>query len=73
KTFRGKKAVLLSVAGDNDDSCFESIKSSFKGCCNYADWSIAGIICAPAMYPKTDMADKGRKFLFEAYDLGKNL
>ncbi len=73
KTFRGKKAVLLSVAGDNDDSCFEGIKSSFKGCCNYADWSIAGIICAPAMYPKTDMADKGRKFLFEAYDLGKNL
>lgn len=73
RTLKDKRAILLSVCGDNEDSAFDGIKAAFKGACEYTKWPIEGIICAPAMYPKTDMADKGQKFLFEAYDLGKNL
>lgn len=73
RTLADKRAVLLSTAGDNDDSCFAGIKASFKAACNFAKWPIEGIICAAGMYPKTDMADNGGRFLFEAHDLGKNL
>ena len=70
---KGKKAVLLATAGDTEISCFDGLKASFRLACGFTGWSIAGMICAPDMYPKTDMAEKGRKYLFEAYELGKNL
>lgn len=70
---KDKRAVLLATAGDTEISCFDGLKASFRLACNFANWNIAGMICAPDMYPKTDMAEKGRKYLFEAYELGKNL
>lgn len=71
--FAGKRAVLLSAAGDAEESVFEGLRASFRLACGYAGWKIEGMICAPDMYPKTDMAEKGEKFLSEAYELGRSL
>ncbi|MDO4559968.1 MAG: flavodoxin family protein [bacterium] len=70
---KGKRAVLLATAGDTEISCFDGLKSSFRLACDFTNWPVAGMICAADMYPQTDMAEKGRKYLFEAYELGKNL
>ena len=71
--FAGKKAVLLSAAGDTEESVFNGLKESFRLACGFAKWEIKGMICAPDMYPKTDMAEKGERFLSEAYELGRKL
>lgn len=71
--FAGKRAVLLAAAGDTEEDVFAGLKESFRLACGFAKWKIAGMICAPGMYPKTDMAEKGQKFLSEAYELGRSL
>ena len=68
-----KKAALLAAAGDAEDNVFDGLKASFRLACGFTKWEIAGMICAAGMHPKSDMAEKGGKFLAEAYELGKKL
>lgn len=70
---RGKKAVLISAAGDTDAECFDGLKASFRLACGYTKWEIAGVICAPGMYPKEAVAADGEKYTEEARELGKRL
>ena len=70
---RGKKAVLISAAGDEGDECFSGLKESFRLACGYTKWEIAGEVCAPGMYPKDAVAGGGQKYIKEAYELGKRL
>lgn len=73
KWLAGKRAVLLSAAGDATADAFEALVKTFELACGYAKWPVAGMVCAPNMYPKTDMAEKGQAFLEEAYRLGRSL
>ena len=70
---RGKKAVLVTAAGDDDAACFGGLRESFRLGCGYTKWEIAGEIYAPGMYPKDAVATGGRKYIEEAYELGKRL
>ena len=70
---RGKKAVLVTAAGDEDAACFGGLRESFRLGCGYTKWEIAGEIYAPGMYPKDAVATGGRKYIEEAYELGKRL
>ena len=70
---RGKKAVLVTAAGDDDTACFGGLRESFRLGCGYTKWEIAGEIYAPGMYPKDAVATGGRKYIEEAYELGKRL
>ncbi len=70
---RGRKAVLISAAGDDDDACFAGLKESFRLACGYAGWEIAGEILAPGLYPKEAASAGGGEFLKEARELGKSL
>ena len=70
---RGKKAVLVTAAGDDDAACFGGLRESFRLGCGYTKWEIAGEIYAPGMYPKDAVATNGRKYIEEAYELGKRL
>lgn len=70
---RNKKAVLIASAGDAGTECFDGLISSFRLACGYTKWKIAGIVCAPGMHGKTDVAQHGREYILKAYALGKNL
>ncbi len=70
---RGKKTVLVTAAGDDDAACFGGLRESFRLGCGYTKWEIAGEIYAPGMYPKDAVATGGRKYIEEAYELGKRL
>ena len=73
QNLKGRRAVLLACAGDAVDSAFDGLKKSFELACNYTQWPVAGIVCAADMYPKTDMAAKGEKYLKAAFELGRAL
>ena len=70
---RGKKAVLISAAGDDDPACFNGLRESFRLACGYTQWETAGEVCALGMYPKDAVASGGQKYIEEAYELGKKL
>lgn len=70
---RGKKAVLISAAGDTEPECFAGLKESFRLACGYTQWEIAGEIYALGLYPKDAAANEGQKYIEEAYELGKRL
>jgi len=73
RTAHGKKAILLSTAGDNEESAFDGMKISFKLATDYLGWEIAGEICAPGIYTRDDMTAKGEAWLKMAKELGEKL
>lgn len=70
---RNKRSVMIASAGDAGMECFDGLVSSFRLACSYTKWKIAGIVCAPGMHGKTDIAENGREYILKAYTLGKNL
>jgi multimeric flavodoxin WrbA len=68
----GRRAVLISAAGDNDASCFDGLKKSFELSCNFAKWEIAGEILVPGLY-EAGAASKKQECLDAAFRAGNNL
>lgn len=73
RTTPAKKAILLSAAGDTEESVFEGMTASFINATGFLGWKILGQICAPDIYKKGDMETKGTKWLEKAKELGKTL
>lgn len=73
RTLKGKKAVLLSVAGDDNDEAFAGVRASFKIAVKFMGWEEAGNICAKGIYTKGEMAEMGTKYLTKAKELGRSL
>ncbi|MDR3355504.1 MAG: flavodoxin family protein [Synergistaceae bacterium] len=69
---RGRRAILLSTAGDNDESCFGGLRKTFELACSYCGWEIAGEVCAYGVYDAGAINEKG-DWLRRAEELGRNL
>ncbi|MDR1966599.1 MAG: flavodoxin family protein [Synergistaceae bacterium] len=69
---RGRRAVLISVAGDSSASCFDGLKKSFKLACDFAGWKIAGEILAYGLHAAGDASGR-KEWLDKAFGLGKKL
>lgn len=70
---KGRRAVLLSCAGDTDPACFDGLKKSFELACGYCEWDIAGEIFALDLYAPGEIAQKGQSWLNQAKELGASL
>ena len=68
----GRRAVLLTTAGDDSDTCFDGLRKSFELACAYCKWEIVGVICATGVYEAGAIAEKGG-WLAKAESLGSNL
>lgn len=73
RSIKGKKAVLLSVAGDASAEAFEGVTASFRQAAAHLGWEIAGQICADDIYVRGDMETKGAALLEQASLLGASL
>lgn len=73
RSVKGKRAVLISVAGDDFTEVFEGLTASFRQATAHLGWEIAGQICAPGIYVKGDMETKGAASLEQASSLGASL
>lgn len=69
----GKEAILLSAAGDTEESKFDGLLYSFKFAAEYMKWEIIGSVCAPDIYTKGEMAEKGSCWLNKASLLADKL
>ncbi|MDR2780171.1 MAG: flavodoxin family protein [Synergistaceae bacterium] len=69
---KGRRAVLISAAGDKDGSCFDGLKKSFELSCNFAKWEIAGEILVHNLH-EAGAASKKPECLDMAFQAGKNL
>jgi multimeric flavodoxin WrbA len=70
---KGKKAVLLSAAGDSDMKSCEGLKASYHLGCSFMKWENAGEVYGLGIYTKGEMEEKGQKYLKEARDLAASL
>lgn len=68
---RIRDAVLLLVAGDEDEAVFAGSIATYKGIADYLKWRDAGILAVPGVYAKGDIA--GSPYLDKAERLGKSL
>lgn len=69
---RGRRAVLLATAGDDDSACFDGLKKSFELACGFCKWDIAGTICATDVYKAGEISEKG-DWLQRAEALGRSM
>jgi multimeric flavodoxin WrbA len=69
---RGRRAVLISAAADNDASCFDGLKKSFELACNFAGWKIAGEILIHGLH-EAGAASKKQEYLETSFETGRNL
>lgn len=72
RSVKGKKAVLLSAAGDSENEAFEGITASFRRISAFLGFDIAGEVYAPGVYGKEDIETKA-EILEQAEALGANL
>ncbi|MDR0649553.1 MAG: flavodoxin family protein [Synergistaceae bacterium] len=68
---RGKRAVLLAVAGDESPSCFDGLRKSFDLACGFCKLDIAGEIYANGVYAVGDISSGD--WLSKAEALGRSL
>lgn len=73
RTTASKKTILLAAAGDKEDEAFEGMRASFKLAANFLGWEVLGEICAPDIYSRGDMEEKGTKWIEEGHKLGASL
>lgn len=69
---KGRSAVLIATAGDDDASCFDGLKKSFELACGFTKWRIAGTLLAHGVY-EAGAAQSDEALLKRAFELGKNL
>lgn len=68
---KGKKAVLLSTAGDSDPSCFDGLRFSFRTSCKLLGLENHSEILAHDVYKRGDI--EGTDWLKRAGDVGRAL
>ncbi len=68
---RGKKAVLLSTAGDSDPKCFEGLRFSFRSSCELLGLDALHELLAHGIYRRGDI--EGTDWLKQAESFGNNL
>jgi multimeric flavodoxin WrbA len=69
---KGRSAVLIATAGDDDASCFDGLKKSFELACGFTKWRIAGTLLAHGVY-EAGAAQSDEALLKRAFELGKSL
>lgn len=68
---KGKKAVLVSTAGDTEPSCFAGLLFSFRTSCKLLGLEIEGELCAHDIYKRNDI--DGSEWLAKAAQMGRDL
>jgi multimeric flavodoxin WrbA len=68
---RGRRALLLAVAGDESASCFGGLRKSFELACGFCKFEIAGEIFANGVHGVGDIASGD--WLARAEALGRDL
>jgi len=68
---KGKKAILLSTAGDEEPSCFDGLRQSFKASCGLLGLEPEAEILAYGIYKLGDI--NGTRWLDLAKEAGKKL
>lgn len=68
---KGKKAVLLSTAGDDDPSCFDGLRHSFRVSCGLLGLAPEAEILAHGIYKRGDI--EGTHWLELARQTGKDM
>jgi multimeric flavodoxin WrbA len=69
---KGRRAVLIATAGDDDASCFDGLKKSFELSCRYIKWDIAGELLAHGLY-EAGAVSSDEVLLNRAFEMGKKL
>ena len=68
----GRRAVLLSTAGDDDERCFDGLRKTFELACSYCGWEIAGELCVHGVHEAGAISQK-TDWLRRAEELGRSL
>ncbi len=55
RPLRGKKAVLVASAGDDDSTCFDGLRFSLRRSCALLGLSVAGEICEGELMERDDV------------------
>jgi multimeric flavodoxin WrbA len=68
---KGKKAILVSTAGDTDPSCFDGLRFSFRTSCKLLGLENHSEILAHGIYKRNEI--DGSEWLLQAEGIGENL
>lgn len=68
----GKKAVLIASAGDENESCYDGLRFSFRESCSLLGLQVEGEFCKTGLYPKNSAACKP-ELIKEIREAGKDI
>ncbi|MCF7936042.1 MAG: flavodoxin family protein [Synergistales bacterium] len=69
---KGKRAILVSAAGDGDPSCFDGLVASFRKSINLLGMKNGGEVCKPGLFAR-DAVSQNAKLQEEVEAEGSNL